>query len=364
MPKYVGGDKWLFFTTLLLVGLGLAMVFSASAVLAQERYHSEFTFVFKQAIWALAGLVVLWLLSRIDYNVYKSPIFVYSALSVTTLLLAVVFVMPGSHHTHRWIRFGNFFTFQPSEIAKPVMVLFLAWFLSTRLDKMQEGKNTLLRAVLIPLLFIILIVLQPDLGTALVLTGVTFLTLFLAGMEWKYLFIGAGALLPPLAYLLIMVPFRLRRMLVFLNPDSDPQGAGFHINQSLIAVSTGGVTGRGYMEGVQKLFFLPEPHTDFIYANISEEMGLIGALILLLLFAFFGYRGLQTAFLSQDPFARLAAFGITMTILLQAFFNISVVLSLVPAKGIPLPLISSGGTSLFFTLASIGILLNISRKVD
>jgi cell division protein FtsW len=364
MPKYVGGDKWLFFTTLLLVGLGLAMVFSASAVVAQERYHSEFTFVAKQAIWALAGLAALLLLSRIDYNFYKSPRFIYSALSVTTVLLALVFVMPGSHHTHRWVRFGGLNTLQPSEIAKPVMVLFLAWFLSTRLDKMTEGKNTLLRAALIPLLFIALIVLQPDLGTALVLTGVTFLMLILAGMEWKYLFIGVGALVPPLAYLLIMVPWRLKRVLVFLNPDSDPQGAGFHINQSLIAVSTGGVTGRGYMEGVQKLFFLPEPHTDFIYANIAEEMGLVGALVLLLLFAYFGFRGLRTAFLSQDPFARLAAFGITMTILLQAFFNISVVLSLLPTKGIPLPLISSGGTSLFFTLASIGILLNISRKVN
>ena len=364
MPKYVGGDKWLFFTTLLLVGLGLAMVFSASAVVAQERYHSEFTFVAKQAVWALAGLAVMWVLSRIDYNLYKSPRFIYAALSATTLLLVLVFVMPGSHHTHRWIRFGDFFTFQPSEIAKPVMVLFLAWFLSTRLDKIDEGKNTLLRAALIPLLFSFLIVLQPDLGTALVLIGVTLLTLILAGMEWKYLFIGVAAMVPPLAYLLIKVPFRMRRMLVFLNPDSDPQGAGFHINQSLIAVGTGGVTGRGYMEGVQKLFFLPEPHTDFIYANIAEEMGLVGALVLLLLFAYFGFRGLRIAFLSQDPFARLAAFGITMTILLQAFFNISVVLSLLPTKGIPLPLISSGGTSLFFTLASIGILLNISRKVD
>jgi cell division protein FtsW len=205
---------------------------------------------------------------------------------------------------------------------------------------------------------------QPDLGTALVLAGVTLLMLFLAGMPWKYLFIGIGAMLPPLAWLLIMVPWRLRRVLAFLNPDADPQGAGFHINQSLIAVATGGITGRGYMDGQQKLFFLPEAHTDFIFANIAEEMGLIGAIALVALFVVFGMRGLRTAFRSLDPFARLAAFGITMTILLQAFFNISVVLSLLPTKGIPLPLISSGGTSLFFTLASIGVLLNISRKAD
>jgi cell division protein FtsW len=171
-------------------------------------------------------------------------------------------------------------------------------------------------------------------------------------------------MLPPLAWLIIMVPWRLRRVLAFLNPDADPQGAGFHINQSLIAVATGGITGRGYMDGQQKLFFLPEAHTDFIFANIAEEMGLIGSIALVALFVVFGMRGLRTSFRSLDPFARLAAFGITMTLLLQAFFNISVVLSLLPTKGIPLPLISSGGTSLFFTLASIGILLNISRKAD
>jgi cell division protein FtsW len=153
-------------------------------------------------------------------------------------------------------------------------------------------------------------------------------------------------------------------MLVFLHPDSDPQGAGFHINQSLIAVGAGGFSGRGFMEGMQKLFYLPEASTDFIFANIAEELGFIGAMLIVLLFVVFAIRGLRVAFRSEDPFARLTAFGITTALLLQAFFNISVVLSLVPTKGIPLPLISSGGTSLFFTLSSIGILLNISKKVD
>ena len=364
MAKRAGVDKWLFFTTVLLIVAGLAMVYSASAVVAQARYQSGFTFVGKQAIWAALGVLAMLLLSHIDYTFYKSPLFIYTALSVTTFLLVLVFFMPGSHNTHRWIRFGNFFTLQPSEIAKPVLVLFLAWFLSTRLDKMSEGKSTLLRAALIPLVFCVLIVRQPDLGTALVLAGVTLLMLFLAGMPWKYLLIGIGAMLPPLAWLIFMVPWRLRRVLVFLNPDADPQGAGFHINQSLIAVATGGITGRGYMDGQQKLFFLPEAHTDFIFANIAEEMGLIGAIALVALFVVFGMRGLRTSFRSLDPFARLAAFGITMTLLLQAFFNISVVLSLLPTKGIPLPLISSGGTSVFVTLASIGVLLNISRKAD
>jgi cell division protein FtsW len=272
--------------------------------------------------------------------------------------------MPGSHHTHRWIRFGDFFTLQPSEIAKPVLVLFLAWFLQTRLNAMRDWKGTLVPAALIPGLFVVLVAAQPDLGTALVLAGVAAMILVLAGMEWKVLLGAVAAALPMLAALLLMVPWRRARMLVFLNPESDPQGAGYHIYQSLIAVGTGGLTGHGYMEGMQKLFFLPEAATDFIFANIAEELGFVGAMFIVLLFGLFGVRGLRTAFRCSDPFARLAAFGITITILLQAFFNISVVLSLVPNKGIPLPLISHGGTSLFCTLASIGVLLNISRRAE
>jgi cell division protein FtsW len=364
MAKRVGVDKWLFFTTLVLVVTGLVMVFSASAVVDQERYHSAYTFVATQAVWALLGVLAMLVLMQVDVSRYNSPRFIYPAICVTTLLLVLVFLMPGSHHTHRWIRFGNFFTFQPSEIAKPVLVLFLAWFLHNRLDAMRDWRHTLLPATVIPLLFIMLVVIQPDLGTALVLAGVTAILLILAGMEWKILLAGVCAALPGLAALLLMVPWRRARLLVFLNPESDPQGAGYHIYQSLIAVGTGGFTGRGYMEGMQKLFYLPEASTDFIFANIAEELGFVGAMFIVLLFAVFGVRGLRTAFRTVDPFSRLVAFGITTAVLLQAFFNISVVLSLVPNKGIPLPLISHGGTSLFCTLASVGVLLNISRQAD
>jgi len=364
MAKLVGVDKWMFFTTLLLIVAGLVMVFSASAVVAQERYHSPYTFVGKQAIWAVLGVAMLLVLMHVDYNVYKSSKFIYSILCVTTLLLVMVYFFPGSHNTHRWIRFGGFFTFQPSEIAKLVTVLFLAWFLHTRLDQMKDWWGTLFRAMIVPLVFVLLVVREPDLGTALVIAGVTAMMLFLAGMQWRYLVGGMLTALPIVGALLYLVAWRWHRILVFLNPASDPQGAGFHINQSLIAVGAGGLTGRGYMEGVQKLFFLPEAHTDFIFANIAEEMGFLGSISIVVLFVVLGVRGLRAAFRSQDPFARLAAFGITTGILLQAFFNISVVLALVPTKGIPLPLISSGGTSLFCTLASIGILLNITRKVD
>lgn len=364
MAKRVGVDKWIFFTTLLLVVVGLVMVFSASAVVAQERYHSPYTDVGRQALWALTGVLAMVILMRVDYSRYNTPRFIYPALCVTTLLLVLVYLFRNSHNTHRWIRFGGFFTFQPSEIAKPVLVLFLAWFLHSRLDAMRDWKHTLLRAAVVPLAFIVLIVREPDLGTALVLAGVTALMLILAGMEWKYLLLGVAASLPALAALLFMVAWRRQRMLVFLNPDSDPQGAGFHINQSLIAVGTGGLTGRGYMEGMQKLFFLPEAQTDFIFANIAEELGFIGAISIVVLFVVLGVRGFRAALRSRDTFGRLVAFGITATIVLQAFFNISVVLSLVPTKGIPLPLISSGGTSVFCTLASIGVLLSITRKID
>jgi cell division protein FtsW len=364
MAKRVGVDKWLFFTTLLLVVVGLAMVFSASAVVAQARYHSEFADVGRQAGWAVAGVLALLILMQVDSSRYNSPRFIYPALAITTLLLVAVFVVPGSHNTHRWIRFGGHFTFQPSEIAKPVLVLFLAWFLHSRLDSMRDWRHTLLRAAIIPVVFMALVVKQPDLGTALVLAGITAMMLLLAGMEWKYLALAIGAALPVLGALLFMVAWRRERVLVFLHPDTDPLGAGYHINQSLIAVGTGGFAGRGYMEGIQKLFYLPEAPTDFIFANIAEELGFIGAISILVLFIIFGIRGLRAAFRSRDPFSRLVAFGITTGILLQAFFNISVVLSLVPNKGIPLPLISSGGTSLFVTLASIGILLNITKKVE
>jgi cell division protein FtsW len=367
MPKRVGVDKWLFFTALLLTVAGLVMVFSSSAIVAQERYHSPYAFVFKQAIWAVAGVLAMFGLMRFDYSRYNSPRFIYPALSITTVLLVLVYFIPGSHNTHRWIRFGGFFTFQPSEIAKPVLVLFLAWFLHTRLDEMRDWKRTLLRAAIIPLMFIALVVAEPDLGTALVLAGVTAMMLVLAGMEWKYVF-GAFAAALPFAAAQLLVSWRWQRVLVFLHPNCDNRDAAsstsYHVCQSLIAVGAGGLTGHGYMEGMQKLFYLPESATDFIYANIAEETGFLGALLIVVLFVILGMRGMRTALRSRDPFARLVAFGISSAILLQAFFNISVVLALVPTKGIPLPLISSGGTSLFVTLASIGVLLNISRKAD
>jgi cell division protein FtsW len=363
MAKRVGVDKWLFGATIMLVVIGLLMVFSASAVMASERFGSPYAFVIRQSLWAVIGLTAMTLLMRIDYRRYNKPNVVFPVVAVSVLLLLVAFLMRDSHATHRWIRFGPL-SFQPSEIAKPALVLFLAWFLQNRMHSIEDFRGTILPAALPSLIFIALILKEPDLGTALVCAGVTALMLYLAGMNVRYLGVAALAAAPVLYFMLFRVKWRRDRILAFLNPESDPLGKGFHIIQSLIAVGTGGISGTGFMDGRQKLFYLPEPHTDYIFANVAEELGLIGAIAVVGLFIVLGYRGMRAAILSKDPFARFLAFGITATLLIQAFFNISVVLALVPTKGITLPFISYGGTSLFIMLASIGVLLNITREID
>ena len=363
MAKRVGVDKWLFGTVLLLALFGLVMVFSASAVMAKATAGSSYAFVAKQALWVALGLVALFALMRIDYRKYNNPKLIFPLMAVTGVLLMIVFAMSGMNGAHRWVRISGT-TLQPSELAKPVIVLFLAWFLQSRVHTMDDFKGTILRALLPPLVFIGLILKEPDLGTALVCAAVMFAMLYLAGVRMKWLLLAITAAAPVMYYMLFRVPWRLARLKMFWNWESDPKGAGFHILQSLIAVSTGGIRGLGLMEGRQKLFYLPEPHTDFIFANICEELGLIGALCIVGLFCFLGYRGLRAAFLSTDPFARFLAFGLTTVVLVQAFFNISVVIALLPTKGIPLPFISSGGTSVFVMLASMGVLLNVTREID
>jgi cell division protein FtsW len=363
MAKRVGVDKVLFCTTLVLVVIGLVMVFSASAIISQGASGSPYGYLIKQAIWGVLGLAGMTVVMQMDYRRLNNPRIIFPMVAVTALLLLVVFAMPSSHGAHRWIKLGAM-SLQPSEMAKPIIVLFLAWFLQNKLHMINDLRSTIIPAALPSLLFIALIVKEPDLGTALVCAGVTMFMLYLAGMNMKYLVMASAAAAPVLAYMLLFVKFRRDRILAFLDPDRDPLGIGYHMNQSLIAVSTGGVFGKGYMEGVQKLYYLPESHTDYIFANISEELGLVGAVVVVALFVALGYRGLRAVLLTRDPFARFLAFGITTSILIQAFFNISVVLALVPTKGITLPFISYGGTSLFITLLSMGVLLNITRECD
>jgi len=284
-------------------------------------------------------------------------------LGFTTLLLISVFFLDRTHGTHRWFRLGPL-SFQPSELAKPALIFFLAWFLENKTKAMDDWRNTLLPAVAPTVVFLGLIVFQPDLGTSIACAGITACILFVAGIRMRYFGYAFAASILPLYVLIFHVAYRKDRIMAFLNPYSDPQGRGFHMIQSLIAVSTGGLTGLGLMEGKQKLFYLPEPHTDFIFAVTAEELGLLGALTVVILFAIFLWRGTRTALLTQDNFGRFLAVGITSMIVLQAFINISVVLGLMPTKGIPLPFVSYGGSSLFVTLACVGVLLNITKQAE
>ena len=359
MAKRVSVDRWLFTVTMLLVFVGLVMVFSASAVMARERFGSPYAFLSKQLIWAAAGLVAM----RVDYRRYKHPALVFSLVGITTLLLISVFFLDRSHNTHRWFRVGVL-SFQPSELAKPVLILFLAYFLEGRVKTMDDWRNTLMPAAAPLVVMLGLIVLQPDLGTAIACAGIAACILYVAGMRMRYFGYAFGASLVPLYFLIFHVSWRRDRILAFLNPYADRQKTGFHIIQSLIAVGIGGVTGTGLMEGKQKLFYLPEPHTDFIFAVTAEELGLVGAMAVVTLFAIFLWRGMRASWRTEDVFGRYLAVGITSMVVLQAFINISVVLGMMPTKGIPLPLVSYGGSSLFVTLACVGVLLNITKQAE
>jgi cell division protein FtsW len=363
MAKRVSVDKWLFTVTLLLVFIGLVMVFSASAVMAKERYGSPYGFLLRQMAWAAAGILAMVAIMNIDYRKFRRPPAVFTFLGFTSLLLIAVFLFRDSHNTHRWIKFGGF-SFQPSELAKPATILYLAYFLETRWQQIADWKRVLLPAAAPTLIFALLIVKQPDLGTAIACVAISAAVLFVAGMNLKYLWYGSAASLLPLYFLIVRVPWRWARIQAWFDPFKDPQGKGFHIIQSMIAVSTGGLTGMGLMEGKQKLFYLPEPHTDFIFAVTAEELGLAGSLVVVALFTIFMYRGIRVALRSTDMFAKFLATGITAMVVVQAFINISVVLAIMPAKGIPLPFISYGGSSLFITLTSVGVLLNISQQTD
>jgi len=363
MAKRVSVDGWMFTVTLILVFIGLVMVFSASAVMAKERYGSAYTFLFRQLAWAVAGLVAMALAMRLDYRKLKHPAVVFTLLGATTILLISVFFLDRTHGTHRWFHLGPI-SFQPSELAKPAVILFLAWFLEAKTKAIDDWRNTLLPAIAPTSVFLALIVFQPDLGTAIACAGITACILFVAGIRLRYFGYAFLASLLPLYILIFHVAYRRDRILAFLNPYSDPQGRGFHIIQSLIAVSTGGLTGLGLMEGKQKLFYLPEPHTDFIFAVTAEELGMVGALAVIILFAIFLWRGIRAALRTQDNFGRFLAVGVTCMIVLQAFINISVVLGLMPTKGIPLPFVSYGGSSLFVTLACVGVLLNITKQAE
>lgn len=368
MPRRLENDRWLFGVTLALCLLGAVMVFSASAVTADHQYGRSYIFLVRQAVWLVFGLFGMFALMRTDYRRLREPAVVYTAVCVVLLMLVGTFFLDKSHATHRWIKFGPL-GIQPSELAKLAIILYLAWFLDLQRRSaaaMEFSKEDFLQTILPAtgpiLIFVVLILLQPDLGTSLDIVLVATAVLFVAGLSWKWIAVGAATSLPLLYVLITHVSYRQARLMAFLNPDSDPLGSGFQLLQSLIAVGSGGFTGVGLMESKQKLFYLPEAHTDFIYAVICEELGFIGAILVIALFAVYGWRGLRAAFSAPDGFGRLLALGITVMVLSQALINFAVVLGMVPTKGIPLPFVSYGGSSLLVMLLATGVLLNISRQ--
>ena len=360
MARKLQSDKWLFLATLALICASVVMVYSASALVALERFQQPYLFVTKQIMWAAVGIAVLSIVMRIDYRTYRNDRMIWALVGIVALMLVSVLFSRPINGTRRWFGIGGF-GIQPSELAKMAAILFTALILERRRTRINELSHSLLPIAVIVGTLMGLILLEPDFGTAVSLLLVVTVMIFAAGISYRYL-VGAALLAAPALYVILMqADYRRRRLLIFLDPWSDPLGDGFQIIQSLIAVGTGGVFGKGLMNGVQKLFYLPEPHTDFIFSVISEELGLIGATLVVLCFCVIAWRGLRTALRAPDSFGAFLALGITMMLVMQAFVNISMVLGLMPTKGIPLPLVSNGGSSMLMNLLGIGVLLNISQ---
>ena len=360
MARTLKYDKVLFTATLLLVCASIVMVYSASALMALERFDQANLFLTKQAMWAVLGLAVLAIAMRVDYRTYKNDQFVWALLAVVGILLIGVFFSAPVNGTRRWLNVGGL-GIQPSELAKIACVLFAALVLERRMHRIDELSYSLLPIAIVVGGLVGLILLQPDFGTAMSLLLVVGMMIFAAGLHYRY-FIGTVLCALPVLYLvLVSAPYRRRRLMAFWDPWADPLGDGFQIIQSLIAVGTGGIFGRGLMAGVQKLFYLPEPHTDFIFAVVGEELGIIGATVILACFCVIAWRGLRISMRAEDRFGSFVALGLTTMIAVQAFVNMSVVLGLMPTKGIPLPLMSFGGSSLLINLLAVGVLMNISQ---
>ena len=363
MARKLAPDKWLFAATTGLALFGVVMVYSASAIMAERDNGSQFHYVIKQGVWVAIGFGVMLLMMQFNYQQLKNRRIVYGLLIVCTIALLSVFAFSPINGAHRWMKF-RWFSLQPSEMSKLALIIFLAYFLEKRAGEEGDFWRTFLPCGIVTGWLAALVVIEPDFGTAMMMVLIFTVVIYTAGARVKHLAMAAAPALVAAAGLLIFVPWRLKRLITFLDPWADQQGAGFQVVQSLIAIGSGGPNGLGFAQGKQKMLFLPFAHSDFIFAVIGEELGLVGALAVVFVFALFLWRGLRTALLAPDRFGMLLSLGIVASIVAQALFNISVVLSLVPTKGIPLPFISYGGSSLVPTLAAVGILLNVSQHAS
>jgi cell division protein FtsW len=358
MAKKLAVDKVLFTTIVLLLSFGLVMVYSASAPLARSEGGLN-PFLAKQGVAAGLGLVLMISLMYLDYRHLRKPLVLYSLLgAVLTLLVAVLFA-PELNATRRWL-FVAGISVQPSELAKLALIPFLACLIEKREEQVSTA-SYLMPAMLCTALLGGLILLQPDMGTAVLLGATAFLMTFLAGLSTRYLMCSLAVVPPLIAGLVWMEPYRRERLFTFLDPEKDPLGSGFQALQSLIAVGSGGVFGLGAGKSVQKLYFLPHPESDFIFSIVAEELGMIGSLLVVAAFGVLAWRGILAGLRAPDVFGRYLGWGLTGVIVLQALINVSVSIALLPTKGIPLPFISYGGSSLVVTLCACGVLLNVSQ---
>jgi len=359
MAKKLAFDKVLFTAVMLLVGMGLVMVYSASAAFAHDSSVLSNPFLVKQALAAVIGLVLMSLIMHLDYRRLGEPVAIYALLGGVLVLLVAVLSQPELNGTSRWFFVGGF-SAQPSELAKLALIPFLAYQIDRKPDRVNHPE-VLVPAAFFTLLTAGLILLEPDLGTAVLLVATVFLMLFLAGLSWRFVIGLAIAFVPLLWILVISVAYRRERLFAFLDPEKDPLGSGFQALQSLIAIGSGGVFGLGAGRSLQKLYFLPHPESDFIFAIVAEELGMIGGLALVGLFGVLAWRGALAGLRAPDTFGRYLGWGLTGVLVLQALINVSVAIALLPTKGIPLPFISYGGSSLVVTMCACGVLLNLSQ---
>jgi cell division protein FtsW len=370
-------DWILFSTVLVMVSFGMVILYSASSIMADLRYGSAWHFVVRQAAWAVVAVVAMMTLKRTPYRKFQNSAVAFTAVAIALLLLGVVYLVDTAHH--RWLRLGPM-SLQPSELAKPALVIFLAFFVTWRARAINNPRYTLVPASLAVGL-VILAVVVADLGTAVVLGATATVVFFVAGLELRYCALVAAVASVGVMLFVVAQPYRLARVVKFFDPDFkivskfDPEGriksrleqslatrdTNYQLEQSKIAVGAGGPLGLGLMNGKQKLLYLPEAHTDFIYAVAGEELGLVGSVGLLAGFFIIFWRGLRTTVLVEDDFGRYLALGVTVVVVVQGLVNMGVVLGMMPTKGIPLPMISAGGSSLLSTLASLGILMNVSE---
>jgi len=357
-------DRVLLSAILALIGGSVVMVYSSSSVVALTTYNDPAFFMKRQMIWTVISLSLMAITMRMDHRIFADRRAVLGLTMMALLLLSATLV-PGVgrivNGSRRWLRFG-LLSFQPSELTKLAVVIYMSYFIAKQGNRIRDFVNGLMPAYIVTGIFLCVAMLQPDFGAALTIGGVVFIMLFAGGANLLHLGGTVLAALPFVYFGVIHKAYRWRRITAFLDPWADPHGAGHQIIQSFLAFGSGGVFGRGLGEGRQKLLFLPERHSDFIYAVIGEELGLIGALAVLGLFLLILWRGVRIARSVDDSFSRLLALGITLLICLQGLINMAVVTGLLPTKGIALPLVSYGGSSLVITMTALGVLLNISKE--